>query len=506
MMGLPQAVKSSSVIGTGILGLVTTAMYDNPLAIYREYIQNSTDAIAGRVAATEGKVEITIDPSERRVKIWDNGPGLSNEDAPQQLVPIGRSNKQIGNDRGFRGIGRLAGLAFAETVTFTTRARRDELVTRITWNSSRLPSGTASVGEIEEVVRDCVDVESLPDSGYPDHFFEVEMRGIARHAAGSLLNREAVRRYVSEVCPVPMAAAFPYSLRVEDLYRPNVPLMSVDITLDGDLEPVRRPHGETIQLSANREDRFTEFEEVHIPSVDRIREAAVGWIAHSSYLGAIPKGTQIRGIRARAGNIQIGDETIFDSLYSEERFNRWCVGELHILDHRIVPNARRDYFESGPHLRNLENHLLPILRGVGERCRAASAARNRTRKVLSSLCGIEEAHDLATSGYLTDDDATALVRRALLQIPSLRKGILSLKLGTESIDRLDMVETSLENFRNGVKPSHFSHMSPSDVAVYQRMFHLLATASPSPRTAKDLISAILAQTSSPGTSGVGGAQ
>ena len=28
MMGLPQAVKSSSVIGTGILGLVTTAMYD----------------------------------------------------------------------------------------------------------------------------------------------------------------------------------------------------------------------------------------------------------------------------------------------------------------------------------------------------------------------------------------------------------------------------------------------------------------------------------------------
>ena len=121
------------------------------------------------------------------------------------------------------------------------------------------------------------------------------------------------------------------------------------------------------------------------------------------------------------GQFQIGDETIFDSLYSEERFNRWCVGELHILDHRIVPNARRDYFEPGPHLRNLENHLLPILRGVGERCRAASAARNRTRKVLSSLSDIEEVHDLATSGYLTDDDATALVRRALQQIPSCVK-------------------------------------------------------------------------------------
>ena len=502
-MGLPQAVESSSVIGTGILGLVTTAMYDNPLAIYREYIQNSTDAIAGMAASTEGKVEITIDPSERRVKIWDNGPGLSNDDAPRELVPIGRSNKQMGSDRGFRGIGRLAGLAFAETVTFTTRARRDELLTRVTWNSSRLPSGTAAVGEIEEVVRDCVDVESLPGPGYPDHFFEVEMRGVARHAAGSLLNRDAVRSYVSEVCPVPMAAAFPYALRFEDLSRPNVPLMSLDITLDGDPEPVRRPYGETIQLSKNREDRYTEFEEVHIPSVDRIRDAAVGWIAHSSYLGAIPKGIHIRGIRTRVGNIQIGDETVFDSLYLEERFNRWCVGELHILDYRIVPNARRDYFELGPHLRNLENHLLPILRGIGERCRAASAARNRTRKVLSTLSDIEEAHNLAISGYLTADDTMALVRRAQQQIPSVRKGILSLELGTESVDRMDMVETSLKYFRNGAKPSHFAAMCPSDIVAYQKIFQVLATVSSSPGAAKQLMEAILLQAADAENSGLG---
>ena len=106
MMGLPQAVESSSVVGTGILRLVTTTMYDNPLAVYREYNQNSTDAIAGMADSTKGKVKISIDPSERRVKIWDNGPGVSNDDAPQQLVPIGRSNKQMGSDRGFRGMGR----------------------------------------------------------------------------------------------------------------------------------------------------------------------------------------------------------------------------------------------------------------------------------------------------------------------------------------------------------------------------------------------------------------
>ena len=503
MMGLPQTVESSSVIGTGILGLVITAMYDNPLAIYREYIQNSTDAIAGMAASTEGKVEITIDPSERRLKIWDNGPGLSSDDAPQQLVPIGRSNKQMGSDRGFRGVGRLAGLAFAETVTFTTRARRDEMVTRVTWNSSRLPSSAATEREVEDVVRDCVDVETLPGPGYPDHFFEVEIRGVARHAAGSLLNRDAVRSYVGEVCPVPIAAAFPYALRVEDLSRPTVPLMALDITLDGDPEPVRRPYGETIQLSANREDRFTEFEEVRIPSVDRIRDAAVGWIAHSSYLGAVPKWTQIRGIRARVGNIQIGDETIFDSLYSEERFNRWCVGELHILDHRIVPNARRDYFEPGPHLRNLENHLLPILRGIGERCRAASAARNRTRKVLSTLSDIEEAHDLAISGYLTADDATALVRRAQQQIPSVREKVLALQFGSDVVARLDMVETKLNDFNGEPSYCPFEDMPPINVGAYQKVFQALAKVSSSPRTAKELMAAMLRSDSVTENNGIG---
>ncbi len=410
-------------------------------------------------------------------------------------MPIGRSNKQVGSDRGFRGIGRLAGLAFAEAVTFTTRSRRDDLLTRVTWHSNRLPSSAVTAGEIEDVVRDCVDVETLPGPGYPEHFFEVEMGGVARHAAGSLLNRDAVRRYVSEVCPVPMSTAFPYFQEIATLFKTYEPPMSLHITLDGEPDPVRRPYGNIIQLSANREDNFREFEEIYIPSVDSNGDAVVGWIAHTSYLGAIPKGTQIRGIRARVGNIQIGDETIFDSLFAEERFNRWCVGELHILDHRIVPNARRDYFEPGPHLRNLENQLIPTLRTIGVKCRAASTARNRTRKVLSALSDIEETHALAKSGYLTADDATALVRQALQQIPSVRESILSLQLGTDNVDRLDMVKTSLANFRNGANPSQFADISPSDIAAYQRMFHVLATASSSPRAAKELMTAILARTS-----------
>ena len=111
------------------------------------------------------------------------------------------------------------------------------------------------------------------------------------------------------------------------------------------------------------------------------------------------------------------------TLFAEERFNRWCVGELHILDSRITPNARRDYFVPGPHLRNLENHLIPVLRSISTRCRRESTARNRVRKTRSTLCNIAATYALATSGYLTSEYSEVMVRHALQQVKNIRNDI-----------------------------------------------------------------------------------
>ena len=99
------------------------------------------------------------------------------------------------------------------------------------------------------------------------------------------------------------------------------------------------------------------------------------------------------------------------------------------------------------------------------------------------------------SGYLAADDAAALVRQALLQIPSVRKNILSLNLGRESIERLNILETNLGSFRSGANPSHFTEIPRSEIAAYQKIFQLLAAASPSPHAARELMSAILAKAS-----------
>ena len=52
-------------VGPSILGLVTSGIYDDPLAIYREYIQNAVDELS-RLDGVEGKVEITYRPSPEK--------------------------------------------------------------------------------------------------------------------------------------------------------------------------------------------------------------------------------------------------------------------------------------------------------------------------------------------------------------------------------------------------------------------------------------------------------
>ena len=182
------------------------------------------------------------------------------------------------------------------------------------------------------------------------------------------------------------------------------------------------------------------------------------------------------------------------------------MGELHILDHRIVPNARRDYFEPGPHLRNLENHLLPILRGIGEKCRAASAARNRKRKALSALSSIEETYELAISGYLVASDARALARDALAQLPPIRAAVLKSNLGAQDIERLDGVERRLLEFDSQNNPNPLDGICLSNRVAYQQMFQALARVASSPRAARDIMAAVVTQTSAAKDDGAGGAQ
>ena len=485
----------SFLIGSGVFGLLTTGMYETPLAVYREYIQNASDAIQSSEFQIKGRVDVRVDPATSCVTIRDNGPGLSRHDAERDLIAVAQSRKRRGTDRGFRGIGRLSGLAFADTVVFRTRSKASQRVVELVWDGDTLRRHVAeNILSPNEIVKASVEVSELDGFEWPDHFFEVEIRNIARHAAGGILNRDAVRSYIAEVCPVPMGDEFPFADEIRQMFEESgVPLSWLDIRIQGDHEPIARPFGAALNVSEENEHPFTEFERFSVPTVDSEEPAALGWIAHTDYLGAIPKNLSIRGLRVREGNLQIGDERALDHLFSEGRFNRWCVGEVHVIDPRILPNGRRDYFEPGPHTRNLENQIEAVARGISERCRTASTGRNSHRKLIAELEQTEVVFELASSGYLKASDARALVQAALERLDDVCDKSTGVR-GWSSSEwtRVEALVGKLKSFSPKRGRPAFGKVHTSEIGTYQKVFRALTETSPTPEIAMRTIEGVLA--------------
>ena len=113
-------------IGKDVLESLTVSMYEDHKSLYREYIQNSCDAIDRAVKnkilnnVIDGEIHISIDRTKREISIHDNGVGICQQDVYSILGNIALSDKEKGKDRGFRGIGRLAGLGYCEELIFET--------------------------------------------------------------------------------------------------------------------------------------------------------------------------------------------------------------------------------------------------------------------------------------------------------------------------------------------------------------------------------------------------
>jgi hypothetical protein len=374
-------------IGKDILGLLSTAMYVEPLSIVREYVQNAADSIDvaydSNILASRkpGKIEIRTDSEARSLVVRDNGVGIERRNVEEILVAFGLSGKRGTSARGFRGVGRLGGLGFAQRVVFRTRFVGEPSVSEVAWDCRALRAILLDNGErsdLADVVHRVVSVRKLPDDGAPEHFFEVELERLARVRNDRLLNPIAIVDYLRQVAPLPLSPSLLFNKAMSDFVEEFVPRRRIDICVN-DSDPLTRPHRTQFVVSGTKQDKFSEVEQIKIHGIDG-GLAAIGWILHHSYLGALKASTSIRGLRARVGDIQIGDDSIFAQAFPEPRFNTWVVGELHILDRGIIPNGRRDDFETTAAYSHLLSRLLPLGRALAHRCRSSSMERTRLRQ------------------------------------------------------------------------------------------------------------------------------
>lgn len=485
-----------ALVGGDVLQLVTAGMHSDPLSIYREYLQNAADSVVETRDPRQVRVDISLDLSSSRVTIKDDGPGLSGGRIQRNLLPIGRSLKTFGATLGFRGIGRLAGLAFARSVTFTTRDKATAPVTVVHWDGDVLRTLIGNGETADDAIRESVTVERRRDAEAPSRFFEVTMEGISRAASSAILNRERVASYVAQVCSVPFADDFPFAGEIEQEIFSRVRPPALSVFLDGSEEPIRRPHRKVLPARSGHTDSYRDLEPVRIVALDRSGSGdamAIGWIAHSSYYGALPGAGQVRGIRVRCGDFQIGDERVFEHLFSEPRFNQWCVAEIHVLDPRLRPNGRRDYFEPGPHLRHLENQMSRICRVMERRCRRESQRRNGKRRVEGVVAVVEEACDLAQLGYLTRQGTAALIEKQRRELERVRgRGpLFNGATGSDLDQEVTRIEERLNRIAQSVEERQWEGMDPAQQEAYRKVFSVIVEVSPSPRQARETIEAIL---------------
>lgn len=395
--------KNSIVIGKDVLELLSSSMYVDPMSIYREYVQNAADAIDQRAARrSPGRIKIRIDPAERRIVIRDSGTGIRAAEFTMRLINLGASTKRGTNSRGFRGVGRLAGLGYCQELVFRSQADGESSISEMRWDCRRLRSLLRAAEhdkDIISVVRDVVSVRTLPLEKASEHFFEVEMSGVVRHSNDRLLNIDSLRDYLAQVAPVPFSPAFTHGADIAaTLAARNMP-SPIEICINDDEMPIYRPHRDRIELGKGAAPvtlRSVEFHE--LPAVDG-ETGAIAWVAQHEYAGAIPNAALVKGLRVRSGNIQIGDHALFEELFPETRFNSWSVGEVHVFDRKLVPNGRRDHFEQSVHFDNLQNQLAPIVREIARKCRHSSVSRKWIKTFeLHKLNAFERAKMVARGG------------------------------------------------------------------------------------------------------------
>ena len=498
-------IEPEFIIGDDVLELISNAMYVDPLTMFREYIQNSADAIdeAKNLGVLDsdhpGSVNIDIDVQKRSILIRDNGAGVPASEFLSRLLSLGASKKRGHSSRGFRGVGRLAGLGYAKKLVFRSSTTDADKVQEVTWDCMLLRQLLKSESErssVSDLIAALTTYVEFNSEGYPDHFFEVELFGVVRLKSDKLLDKSAISEFLGEVAPVPFSAEFNDAQLITRKLADKVVMTDLDITIGGLDTPVLRPHS-TVLNDNNRTIQISEVEFVEFPDMNG-ELAAIGWIAHHQYEGSLPSALAVKGLRFRCGNMQIGGDDLVEHLFPETRFNSWSIGEIHILDPKIVPNARRDNFEENAAYNNLLNQLAPLTRQLAKRCRESSQLRNLKRVKSALEDKIEDELEILELGGMSKSTVNSKINLVVEDIDKLRDLSAKLTRELEISVKEDVVKSyvsRLERVSAGLEPDIKIGSSSSELLVQNKVIDLIYHHMKDNREAKLLVGKILSSIS-----------
>lgn len=421
-------------VGKYTLESLTTGMYSDPKIVYREYIQNSVDSLEnavrqGIIEQSSMRIDIIVSEENSRISIRDNGTGIKSSETQATLMNVGNSKKRNANNRGFRGIGRLGGMSYCDTLIFSTSYEEENCKTIVTFDCKTLKKllvpGQYEDLSLSDVLGKITTIEVQPEKT-EKHYFVVEMENVS--GSSDLLNIDAAKSYISQVAPLPYQTwHFIYISQLKEFLKDHgYGLEEFPIFVgeeESDLEPVYKPNKSRFRADRNKKtvDGISSMAYFDVTIDGELY--ALGWYGNCGWYGFLSD-REISGFRVRKGNILIGDSKTLNGIFKESRFNGWTQGEIFIVTDKLVPNARRDDFEQNEAYYQLIDTLSTgVAVDIARAIREASQTRNDpSMKVLKEMDKkISEANAITSEGFNSSVDKDKLVEELETAVEKLRK-------------------------------------------------------------------------------------
>lgn len=489
-------------VGKYTLESLTTGMYSDPKIIYREYIQNSVDALESAVEMNliepqSMRIDIVVDAENSYISIRDNGTGIRSDIAVSTLMNIGSSQKRHSNNRGFRGIGRLGGMSYCGRLVFTTSAENENMKTIVEFDCKKLRQllvpGANEEMDLATVLSNVTQVHREEEKG-ERHYFYVELFDVSGFS--DLLNIDSAKSYISQIAPLPYKSRkFVYSPDLHRFLNENgyeIEEFPIFVGETGDqLEPVYKPNRHRYHSDRNKKknDEILSLRTFRVEIADEL--FALGWYGVCNWLGSLSE-HEISGIRVRKGNILIGDNHTLNSIFKEARFNGWTQGELFIVTDKLIPNARRDDFEQNEAYYDL---IRVLQEGIGaeitKAIREASALRNdNSAKVITDIQEkISNATVTLAEGFNSSVDKSNLID----QLTSAEEALKKTKVREDLKPKKEELQQQLAQTIEEVASSSNYKMNQVNTGVDKRSKKILAIVSDilSEKLAKPLVDDII---------------
>ena len=413
-----------------------------------------------------------------------------------RMLSIGGSKKRKTNARGFRGVGRLAGLGYCQELIFRSRSAGDS-VCQLKWDVRKIKKVLTQYdgdGEISELIKDVTDFTELPSEEYPNHFFEIEMVKPIRVGGDTIMNIDRINSFISQIAPVPFSNTFTHADKIKEHVNKFGKLKEYNIFINGSDQSVVKPYENSYEISDVKSGYLKD--EIEPLTIENLNGdvSAVGWISHHDYYGAITPAARVGGLRVRIGNIQIGERGVFSEVFPEERFNSWTIGELYIFDKGLIPNGRRDGFEHNGHLTNLKNKLLPYTYEVAKQCRKQSSLRNVRKRIELALNHADTIADIIEQGSLTPTAAELKRSEAKGRLVEAESFLISAQFDDEQLTKInENIDVLNERLKINISSSGSSldNLPKLERDAFNKVFDLVYAYSSNQNSAKVLIDKII---------------